>query len=182
MSATARAAVTPDDLLRMPDGERFELVRGELRPMNPTNFEHFRITDNVTFPISRFVRERKLGIVGGEGGFELEIGRTVLAPDVAFVAAERVPDRARQRQGWTPLAPDFVAEILSPSNTAEEVAEKVLIHLRAGVRLLWIVDPKHETVTVHWPDRTARIFVVGETLDGGDVLPGFSLPVAEVFA
>jgi Uma2 family endonuclease len=167
----------------MPESEgRFELVRGELRPMSPTNFAHLRIRDNISFPVSRFVREHELGVVGGEGGFELEIGRTVLAPDVVFVAAARVPSRERQMRGWIPLAPDFVAEVVSPSNTAEEMAEKVLIYLRAGVRLLWIADPKQETVTVNWPDRTARIFVVGETLDGGDALPGFSLPVADVFA
>lgn len=181
MTATVR--LTPDDLLRMPDdGRKRELVRGELREMNPTNFEHLRVRDNVSFPISAFAREHRLGVVGGEGGFELEIGQTVLAPDVVFVAADRVPPRDRQRRGWTPFAPDFVAEVLSPSNTAQDVAEKVLIYLKAGVRLLWVVDPRHETVTVHWPDRTARIFVVDETLDGGDVLPGFSLPVADIFA
>ncbi len=179
MTATVR--FTPDDLLRMPDGERFELVRGELRPMNPTNFAHFRIRGNVEWPIATFVRERALGVVGSEGGFELEVGSTLLAPDVAFVRADRVPP-PDQQQGWTPLAPDFVAEVLSPSNTAQQTNERVLLYLSVGVRLVWIVDPRHETVTVHWPDRTARIFVVGETLDGGDVLPGFTLPVADVFA
>ena len=180
MTATVR--VTPDEFLRMPEAEgRFELVRGELRSMNPTNFTHFRVRDNVSYPISRFVRERKLGVVGGEGGFELEFGQTVLAPDVAFVRADRVPPEDQQF-GWTPLAPDFVAEVLSPSNSAQETNERVLIYLEAGVRLVWIVDPRHRTVAVYWPDRTARIFVVGETLAGGDVLPGFTLPVAEVFA
>lgn len=179
MTATVR--YTPDDLLRMPDGERHELVRGELCETNPTNFEHLRIRDNVESPISSFVRRHRLGVVGSEGGFELGIGSSLLGPDVAFVRADRVPPRDQQ-QGWTRLPPDFVAEVLSPSNTAQETNERVLLYLQAGVRLVWIVDPRHETVTVHWPDRTARIFAVGETLDGEDVLPGFTLPVVEVFA
>jgi Uma2 family endonuclease len=75
-----------------------------------------------------------------------------------------------------------VVEVLSPSNTASETADRVLLYLEAGVRLVWIADPPRRIVVVHWPDRTSRTFVEGETLDGGDVLPGFSLPVADVFA
>ncbi len=183
MATTVPTQVTVDDLLAMPDAdERFELVRGELRPMNPTRLRHLVIRHKVERRIGNFVEEHDLGYVGGEGGFVLaDEPATVLAPDIAFFATARITDDA-DLDDFGRFPPDFVVEVLSPSNTASETADRVLLYLEAGVRLVWIVDPPRRIVTVHWPDRTARTFVVGETLDGGDVLPGFALAVADVFA
>lgn len=174
---------TPDDLLRMPDdGYQYELIEGELQRMAPDNFEHGGIGDNISTPLSSFVRGRALGRVVVNVGYTLaDDPPTVLGPDVSFVRADRMPPPA-SRSGFVAMAPDLAVEILSPSNTAGEIARKIRIYLAAGVRLVWIVDPESRTVAVHHPDRTGRILIEGETLDGEGVIPGFSLPVAEVFA
>lgn len=181
MAATSR--LTPDDLLRMPDdGFQYELIEGELQRMAPDNMEHGGIGDNVAFPLSGHVRERCLGRVFVNVGYTLaDDPPTVLGPDVSFVRADRVPP-PDARSGFVAMAPDLAVEIVSPSNSAGEIARKVRIYLAAGVRLVWIVDPVSRTVAVHHPDRTGRILIESEALDGADVVPGFALSVAEVFA
>ena len=179
---TTTRAMTARDLEAVPEAERGELIRGEMRPVSPTNPEHFLVTGNVFGPLWSFVNERGLGVVGGEGGFLLEVDPdTMLAPDVAFVPWDRFPPKGRRR-GFQPIVPDLVVEVLSPSNTAAEVNEKVRIYLAAGVRLVWVVDPVAEVVTVYEPDGAARLLRPGEALDGGAVLPGFALPLDDLFA
>lgn len=175
--------LTPDDLLRMPDdGYQYELIEGELQRMAPDNMEHGGIGDNLSAPLSWFVRKRRLGRVFSNVGFTLaDDPPTVLGPDVSFVRADRVPPPDAQ-SGFVAMAPDLAVEVLFPSNTAGEIARKIRIYLAAGVRLVWIVDPVSRTVAVHHPDRTGRILIEGEALDGEEVVPGFSLPVSEVFA
>jgi Uma2 family endonuclease len=175
--------LTVNDLLALPDGgERFELVRGELRPMNPTRLRHLVIRHRFEIQLGLFVRGHDHGYAGGEGGFILfEEPATVLAPDVAFFAKERITDDA-DFDDFARFPPDLAVDVLLPSISASETADRVLLYLEAGVRLVWIADPPRGIVVVHWPDRTSRTFVVGETLDGGDVLPGFTLPVADIFA
>jgi Uma2 family endonuclease len=101
-------------------------------------------------------------------------------PDVAFVSAARLPeedawDRAVQ------FAPDFAVEIESPSNTQAELLRKMLLYLTGGSRLVWLVRPKQQTVTVYSPDVPECTLGLTDTLEGGAVLPGFSLPLAELF-
>ncbi len=122
------------------------------------------------------------GLVGPEIGFVLAVAPdTLLAPDVSYTREDWLPpESARGR--FLRLAPDLAVEVLSPTDTAAEIAEKVSLYLEAGTRLVWVVDPRRRTVAVHTPDRVARTLVVGDTLDGGDVLPGFVLPLAELFA
>jgi Uma2 family endonuclease len=103
----------------------------------------------------------------------------VRAPDVAFVRAERVP-QARV-PGFPALAPDLVAEVVSPSDRAVDVAEKALAWLDAGVHLVWVVDPVNRTVTVHSPGGT-RVLRGGDELSGQDVLPGFALSLEDLWA
>lgn len=182
MTATVQT-VTIEEFQAFPDdGVRRELVRGEVREMTPASFEHLAVRGRIEFMIQRFVMDRGLGVVGGEGGFVLgPEGTTVLAPDIVFVRNERVPvgeDRLR----FPALAPDLVVEVLSPSNTALEMSDKIAIYLESDVRLVWIVDPVRKSIAAHHPDRTARTFVSGETIDGGEVLPGFAMAVADAFA
>lgn len=182
MAATTTRPMTAIDLEAVPDAARGELIRGEMRPVSPTNPEHFLLTGRLIGPLHTFVGERDLGVVGAEGGFTLEVGPdTVLAPDVAFVRREAFPPKG-QRVGFPRIVPDLVVEILSPSNSATEVNEKVRIYLAAGVRLVWIVDPVAEVVTVYEPDGAARLLRPGEVLDGGGVLPGFSVALDALFA
>ena len=176
------ALMTAEDLYALPDERRGELIRGGMSTVAAVGNPHWRLTGRLIRWVSAFVYERGLGEVGPEGGFIL--GRdpdTVLAPDLAFIRTENIPPRG-QRRGFHAIVPDLVAEVLAPSNTASEINEKVRIYLDAGVRLVWVVDPRLRTVNVHDATGVGRMLGTGDTLDGGDVLPGFTLPLAELFA
>jgi Uma2 family endonuclease len=95
---------------------------------------------------------------------------TVRAPDVAFVSADRLPPPA-QRVFFLALAPDLVVEVLSPSDRARDVHDKMHEYLAAGVRLVWLVDPRAQRITVYLPDRTARTLGAADTLDGATSCP-----------
>lgn len=132
--------------------------------------------------IASHVRENGLGrVFAAETGFVLsDETSTVRAPDVAFVAAERLPP-AGLPAGYLPFAPDLAVEIASPSNRASDLEQTVLDFLDAGTRLLRVVDPDTRTVTVYRSRDDVRVRRAGEALDGEDVLPGFRIEVATVF-
>lgn len=164
------------------DPYRYALIRGEIYRISPASARHGEITLEIAWRIKTFVNEHHLGTVyAAETGFLL--GRdpdTLLAPDVAFVRADRLPEQTQQ-QGFLELAPDLVVEVDSPSDTSRYVSDKVLTYLDAGCRLVWVVEPERRTVAVWTPDRTARVMMAEETLDGGQVLPGLTLAIAEIF-
>jgi Uma2 family endonuclease len=170
---------TAGQLLRAQDIGRCELVRGELRMMNPPGANHGRITIKLTVPITNHVDARGLGtIYAAETGFLLSRDPdTVRAPDIAFVSAGRPPAPPR---GYYPGAPDLAVEVLSPDDRPAYVADKVAEWLESGAAAVWVVDPFERIVTVHEPDREP--VAVGEhgTLRGGSVLPGFAIPVREI--
>ena len=175
--------MTAAELYELPNTERFELIRGELVEMAPTGFDHSDIAAELISRVRMFAREHGLGRVTGEGaGYRLEADPdVVLAPDVAFVRADRLPPR-EDRRGYLPLAPDLVVEVISPSDRAGQVLAKVNLYLTAGVPLLWLVDPEQQTVAAFTPDRPARVYSAPDTLTGADVLPGFELPIRELFS
>lgn len=175
--------MTADELERMPeDAYRYDLIRGVLKRMSPTEFLHHKVAGNVAALLPNFVTPRGLGVVGGEGGFVLEIDPdTVLAPDVAFVRTDRLPPED-QWDRFARLAPDLVVEVVSPSETAPEVEEKVGLYLAAGVPLVLVVGPRRRTVRVRTADGGDRLLTEADELDGGAVLPGFRVPVARLFA
>lgn len=178
-----RPLLTAEAFLDHPDdGERSELVRGEIVREPLPGYGHASVAATLCFHLRRFVRQERLGRVVGEAGFVLERGPdTVRGPDVSFVAAAR--DAARPAgEGFFEGAPDLAVEILSPSNRRREMSEKVLDYLAAGARLVWIVDPRKRTVTVHAAEARPRHLTEEDRLDGGDVLPGFSLAVGRIFA
>jgi Uma2 family endonuclease len=181
--STAARPVTAEELLRMShDGVRRELVKGELRTMAPAGFDHGAVIDNVQFLLSRHVREHKLGVVvGAETGFKLSIDPdTVRGADVAFVSAERLAGRERPRGFW-PGAPDLAVEVVSPTDTVDEIEEKVDDYLRAGARLVWVVNPRRRTVTVYRPGAQPVLLTEDQELTGEDVVPGFRCHVREFF-
>lgn len=179
---TATILLTARQLADVPDDERGELIAGVMQPVSPAKRTHWRLTGRLLSRLGPFVEARGLGEVGPEAGYLLERDPdTVLAPDVSFVAAGRQwPDD--DITGFPALAPDLAVEVRSPSNTRADIARKIAIYLAAGVRLVWDVDPGPQTVTVHAPGRAPRVLRIGDALDGEDVLPGFSLPLADLFA
>jgi Uma2 family endonuclease len=145
--------------------------------------ESSNISATVVILVGQHVRANRLGrVYTAEGGFVLFPDRaTVRAPDVAFVRAGRVPHR-EARKHFSRLAPDLAVEVLSPSDRPSEVVAKVEMFQEAGVPLIWLVDPDSRTVTVLAAGQTMKVLQASDTLDGGDVLPDFSVQVAEFFA
>lgn len=175
--------LTADEMLSLPDdGGRRELVKGELRTMTPSGGEHGIIAATLAHLVRSFVSARGLGLVfGAEAGFQISSDPdTVRAPDLAFVRRECIPQSGIPTGFW-PGAPDLAAEVVSPSDRYEEVAEKTTSWLEAGAEVVWVVNPRARTVTVHSADGTARIFSADEELAGGSLLPGFACRVAELF-
>jgi Uma2 family endonuclease len=184
MSTIARFT-TEDELLRMPDGARYELIEGELRQMSPTGYEHGKATGRFHGFLSVHVWSNNLGdVLAAETGFVIARtadGRpTVLAPDVAFVAKGRIPADADTRR-YLELAPDLVVETLSPSDTAREVEEKVAMWLSAGVRVVLTLDPASRSVKVHRSENDIICLSDEDELDLEDVVPGFRCRISDIF-
>jgi Uma2 family endonuclease len=177
----ATTLMTAEDLLALGDDAHYELIEGMLVPMSPAGRKHGRIGIRIGWRLAEFVDERELGEVYGlETGFVLARNPdTVRCPDVAFVAAERI--LPEDDDGFVEGAPDLAVEIISPSNTVREMLDKVVAYMDAGARQVWLVEPNRKIVTIYAADGTARLLREGDTIDGADVLPGFSLPVAEAF-
>jgi Uma2 family endonuclease len=177
---------TAADLLAMPDdvAHRFELVEGRLVKMSPTSGAHGRRAHDLGFAIGAYATQHNLGVVlGAETGFNLtrpgERRETVLAPDVAFVRAENAP--LTETDDFPHLAPDLVAEIASPSDTRQRMALKARRWLERGVRRVWVVWPRRRQIDVWQPGATKpRTLTAADMLDGDDVVPGFSIAVAQV--
>jgi Uma2 family endonuclease len=184
VSTVLTPPVTADALFDLrDDGNRYELVKGELHMAPPPGDEHGQTTMNVAGPLYQHVKNHRLGVVyAAETGFKLESNPdTVRAPDVAFIRQERIeqnPRVVKYRFG----APDLVVEVLSPSDRISEVEQKVAAWLEGGARLVWVVSPKLHTVTVYRSLTDIVTLTEKDALDGGDVVPGFQISVAEIFA
>ena len=173
--------VTIEEFERLPDdASRLELVRGHVVREPPAGFEHGGIAASITTCLTTYARQHALGrVVTDEPGFVLfDDPPTVRAPDVAFVARDRLPADPR---GFPRLAPDLAVEIVSPSNTLVEIQEKVFDYLDAGTRLVWVVEPRTRSVTAYRSLKEIRLLTGDEEVDGADVLPGLQLKVSELF-
>ena len=174
---------TADEFMALPlDLKHYELVRGRLVEVPVTGFKHGVIEINIVLLLGQHVRQRRLGqLTPGDAKHLLERDPdTLRQPDVAFVRADRLPP-PDEWEAYGRVVPDLAVEILSPSNTAAEMREKVTEYLRVGVRLVWIVDPETETVTIHTPDVAPVILPANAEITGGAVLPDFRCPVAAFF-
>ena len=174
---TVTTLMTADELLRMPrDGWRYQLVEGELQKMSPSGWEHIRVAAQIIGSLTTFLKSHPIGFVGAsEGGFIIARNPdTVLAPDAVFVSAERNIDTSAFFDG----PPDVAFEVVSPSDRYTEVEEKTMRWLNGGVRAVVIVDPRNRTVRVH---RSSGITKISDTLSVDDVIPGWSLPLSEIF-
>lgn len=181
--ATTTRYMTVDELER--DGapeSRWELIDGELVERPPVSDNHGAYGMAIGVYAGGFILARQLGrIYTSETGFVLaDDPPAVRKPDVAFVRYDRLPE-GRDRNRFVRGAPDFVVEVISPNDRPGAVLAKVMMWLDAGVHLVWLVDPDRKTVTVFTPRSQPRTHTIGQTLDGGDVLPGFTLPVRDIF-
>jgi len=179
-----RRLLTADDLLNLPDdGYRYELLDGELIRMAPTGGEHNDVGGNIYWALSGFVRSRGLGrvLVGDTGVILRRHPDRVRAPDVCFIARERLPD-GRVPEGYLEIVPDLIVEVISPGDRPAEVAAKIAEWLAAGARLVWAVYPRTKEVIAHRGPGDRRVYRAGDILDAEPVLPDFTYPVAALFA
>lgn len=150
--------------------------------MTPSGYGHGVMVMNLATPLAEFVRAHHLGhVCGAETGFRLAYSPdTVRAPDIAFIRSER---RGTQplHEGFFEGAPDLAVEVLSPGDSALEVDEKIAEWLAAGCAMVWVVNGRRRSVSLHRPDTPVVVLGEADTLDGGELLPGFALPVARVF-
>ena len=183
MATATTELLTAEDLLRLnSQGIKGELIRGVLCETVSAGAEHSFIAGNILSAFHGHVRPRRLGRIGGTDGGVL-IQRepdTVREPDVFFVSAERLPLDVRA-QGYLEVIPELVVEIVSPSDRQEAVNDKTLMWLSLGVLMVVEVYPAERAVMVHRPGIPAVTLTGDDALDGGDVLPGFSLPLSEIF-
>ncbi len=176
--------LTAEELLCLPDnGLRQELVEGELYEMPPAGAEHGNVAMTIGAFIMSHVRANQLGrAFAAETGFILARSPdTVRAPDASFLSNDRLPIGELPR-GYLELAPDLAVEVTSPSDSAREVQEKTDSWLAAGASEVWVVSPRQRTVTVHRIGQPPTVIDEHGTLTGGDLLPGFTVSVAELFA
>jgi Uma2 family endonuclease len=173
---------TAQQLFEVAGLERCELVRGELVMMSPAGFDHGWIAGNIALALGGFVKPRSLGmVVTAETGFRIASDPdTVRAPDVAFVRADRVPPGGVK--GFFEGPPDLAVEVVSPNDRASEVTAKVQNWLQAGCAAVWVVDPENRTVMAYRSPSEIVMLSLADTLTGGEVLPGLSVPVGELFA
>jgi Uma2 family endonuclease len=183
MSITTSQLLTAEDLWRLPNNQRRELVKGELRTMAPAGFDHGAVIMNLSIRLAQHVKAKRLGIVvGAETGFLLARNPdTVRGADIAFVSTARLPQGERP-QGYFPGPPDLAVEVISPGDTNAQVEDKVDDYLKAGARLVWVVNPRRRTVTIHRPQTPPAMLGETETLADDDVVPQFRCSVAEIFA
>lgn len=164
-----------------PEG-RWELVDGELVEVSPAGGIASKVALWIGHLLTGHVIPRGLGeVFGADGGFVLFPGQqTVRVPDIAFVRTERLPPEDEQ-VGFLRLAPDLVVEVISPTDRRTEIEAKIQMYLEAGVRLIWLVDPRARTVAVYAPDQVVQILHGEDQLDGGAVVPGFTMSVTALF-
>jgi len=175
---------TADQLFQLPDdGFRYELVKGELRKMTPAGFNHGKAVANLTGPLTTYVKANQLGVVlGAETGFKIATSPdTVRTPDIAFVCRARYLEVGDTEKFW-PGPPDLAVEVLSPSDTAYEVEDKVTSWLTSGAAMVWLVNPKQGTLHIYRPDRPTQTLGPEDVLDGQEIIPGFRLRISEIFA
>lgn len=178
-----KTLVTADELLRISaQGQRCELIGGEILEMVPSGGIHGRVANRIAYLLTAYVESRDLGTVfAAETGFLIRRNPdTVRAPDVAFVAKQRLPAEAIGT-AYLEGAPDIAVEVISASDLASQVHAKTQAWLDAGARLVWVVYPDSRTVTVCRSPRDVTVLFEADTLDAKPVFDDFAVPLEDVF-
>lgn len=156
-----------------------ELIDGEIIEKMASNPYCSAVASKINFFFMLHLNQHDLGYVTGEAGGYRISPQDTFAPDVAFISKIRQP--TLPYPGFNPIPPDLAVEVVSPSDSYVEVARKVRNYLRYGTRLVWVVEPETQTVTVHALDGSQTTLNIDGVLDGGEVLPGFRLPIRNIF-
>lgn len=179
----ATKLMTAEEFATLPDdGWHYELIDGVVERMPAGGYRHGDVGSRTLVALWTHVVPKKLGhVVGNETGFLFNRDPDLVrVPDVAFVSADRMPP-PEQRVGYLPVVPDLVVEVISPTDEPAKIQAKIEFYRQTGVRLQWWLDPEARTVTIHRPAGDPIAIGVGAVLEGEDVVPGFRLPVADIF-
>lgn len=183
LTETQTKLMTADELLVLPNSRYgYELVRGKLKKYMSGGNLHGIIIGGLARLISNYVYENNLGETpAAETGYKIFFDPdTVRAPDISFISKEKLM-RIGITEKFFPAAPDLAVEVVSPNDREKDIQGKIADYLIADVPLIWIVRPRNQTVTVYRPDQEPQILSRSDVLEGGDVFPGFRLPLAELF-
>ena len=181
---TKTRLMTAEELLQLPDNHMcHELIEGELRTTPFNGHEHGALAAEFGMHLGNYIRREKLGRSFTTGtGFVISTNPdTVLAPDIAFVSTKRL-NLISRREGYFPGVPDLAVEVISPNDRYSEVEGKVKLWLQHGTRMVIVLDPRTETLKVYRSPSDVQILTRENTLKGGDVVPGWTLSLAELFA
>ena len=180
---TRKTSFTAEELIHLPRGKcRYELVKGELFEMPPAGGTHGSVAMRIGALLSVHARANQLGeVFAAETGYILRRDPdTVWATDASFIAKDRLPP-GELPPGYFDIMPDLAVEVLSPNDRPGEVQDKVDDWLRAGVRLVWVINPATRSAMVHQPLSDPQEVAEGGSLDGADVIPGFTCQIRELF-
>ena len=182
-SEPAPGTATVEDVVRLRNTERrlYELVDGTLVE-KAMGWQESLLAGILLHWLHTYLDQHRIGVATGPDGMTRLFGDTVRGPDVAFVAWSRMPGGRIPKEPVPDLVPNFVIEVLSQGNTYAEMSRKRREYFHAGVELLWMVDHRTRTVTVFRTPQDAAVFTEGQKLDGGNVLPGWQIDIAELFS
>ncbi len=180
--ATEQRLLTDAEYMALPDGKRYEYVNGELIDMGNSGMEHGFIASVLNVLIGSYVLTHKLGVIcDSSTAFTLQTGNK-RSPDLSFISKERLQGLKRLPKGYFQGAPDLAVEVISPSNTYEEIHDKLTEYFDNGCRLAWVIYPDEQYVLVYHQPHPDRLLKLSDCLEGEDLLPGFSLAIADLFA
>jgi Uma2 family endonuclease len=180
-AVATKTRYTPEDLLAMPDGKSYELVGGQLVERN-MGAESSWVGIQLAATLARFGKEHGVGwTFGADCGYLCfpHAPGLVRKPDVSFVRYGRFPDEILP-DGWVNIPPDLAVEVVSPNDTTYKLDEKLEDYRKAGVRLIWVINPKSRVVKVYRADDTAVILHENDELSGEQIIPGFRCPIRDI--
>ncbi|MBA3945510.1 MAG: Uma2 family endonuclease [Herpetosiphonaceae bacterium] len=182
MSAVAQQVMTAEAFWQMQETDlQRDLIRGEMIERMPPGGQHGAIASELNAQLRTWAKTGAKGCVGVESGFILARNPdTVRSPDIFYVRADRIPETGIPEGFWE-LAPDLAVEVVSPSESAADVRDKVRDYLAAGTQLMWVIYPRSREVIVHTPDGLAKTYSQHDELTGAEVLPNFMCVVASLF-
>lgn len=160
-------------------GRAFELINGEIVEVSPTEF-HASIVARITLRIGNFVEQYRLGRIGVEPRHKMpDDDHNAYLPDFAFTSRETALPIVKR--GAVPRMPDLAVEVKSPDDSNVALREKAAYYLANGSRMVWVVYPEQQLVEIYQPNADIQMLTANDMIDGGEVLPGFTLPVRDVF-
>jgi Uma2 family endonuclease len=180
--ASEKKIWTDEEFMALPDdGDRYEIVNGELVNMGNSGIAHGNLCAFLAGTLALYVRPRKLGVTcDSSTAFKMKSGNK-RSPDISFIAKERLKGLKKLPKGFFEGAPDLAIEVLSPSNTFEEIHSKLVEYFESGCKLAWVINADEESVLVSRKPQPEKLLKITDTLDGEELIPGFTLAIAELF-